>query len=77
MMRAGQTLQLHLSRFAEGYVSTARRQLSQKRRHQYLATTRLTSDTRSEVHMLPEEVIAFLDHLAGVEAHAHRDRLIR
>src|SRR3972149_10126654 len=45
----------------------------QQRRYQDLAALRLAGDARRQVHVLPEEVIAFFDRLARVQADTHAD----
>src|SRR3972149_5396815 len=77
VVRAYEPLQLHLSALAEGDVAGARRQLLEQRRGEYLAAFGLSGDAGGEVDVLAEEVVAVLDCLARVEAHAHADRLLR
>src|SRR3989304_5894174 len=61
-------LQLHLAPISERELPGALDEFFQQRRHEYLAALGLAGDAPRQVHVLPEEVVAFLDRLAGVQA---------
>src|SRR3990170_1287474 len=70
-------LQADGSPVSERELPGALRKLFQQRRGQDLAALRLPGDARRQVYVLPEEVVALLDRLAGVQADTHADGLGR
>src|SRR3990170_3596318 len=75
-MRTREPLQLYLSPLAEGDVAAAVRQFLEQRRDQDFAAASLRGDAGGQVNVPAEEVRSLLDHLAGVQADAHSDRLL-
>src|SRR2546422_84598 len=73
LSHAGETLQLDRSPLPEGDIARALAELLQHRGDQDLPAARNARDAGGEDHVLAEEILGLLDHLARVEPDPHLD----